>query len=229
MRPESKQPQYSPYPVGGSASGDRLAAPAALSMEASGWQRALVGLAATLQVIVMALTVVSGMLLWVGWPYVVANVVAILGLVLVLIVGSRTGRSSALIALLAVPLVSVALIAGLAAFGESQVSRVACSDRELKAVAGLESPSGEPLAFDGNSEGGCDARVENDRASEELTAALAASLREEGWTVTSPDGGRMAHKDGVTLLVESGPATIKNGVVTGFTGIVIYVNDDPPQ
>ena len=39
----------------------------------------------------------------------------------------------------------------------------------------------------------------------------------------------MAHKDGVTLLVESGPATIKNGVVIGFTGIVIYVNDEQPQ
>ena len=186
------------------------------------------GVAATLQVIVMALTLVSGMLLWVGWPYVVANVVAILGLVLVLVVGSRTGRSSAVIALLAVPFVSVGLIAGLVAFDEWQVSRVACSDRELKAVAGLESPSGEPLAFDGTYEG-CEARVENDRASEELTAALAATLRKEGWTVTSPDGGRMAHKDGVTLFVESGPESIKNGVVIGFTGIVIYVNDDPPQ
>ena len=66
MRPES---------VGGSTRGDRPA-PAALSMEASGWQRALVGVAATLQVIVMALTLVSGMLLWMGWPYVVANVLA---------------------------------------------------------------------------------------------------------------------------------------------------------
>ena len=161
----------------------------------------LVGVAATLQVIVMALTFVSGMLLWVGWPYVVANVVAILGLVLVLFVGSRTGRSSALIALLAVPIVSVGLIAGLADFNAWQVARVACSDRELKAVAGLESPSGKPLAFDGSSEG-CEARVKNDRASGELTAALAATLREAGWTVTSPDGGRMAHKDGVTLFVE---------------------------
>ena len=68
MRPESKQPQHSPYPVGGSASGDRRAAPAALSMEASGWQQVPVGVAATLQVIVMALTLVSGLLLWVGWP-----------------------------------------------------------------------------------------------------------------------------------------------------------------
>ena len=48
--------------------------PAALSGAASGWQRtALVGVAATLQVIVMALTLVSGMLLWVaGWPYLVS-------------------------------------------------------------------------------------------------------------------------------------------------------------
>ena len=229
MRPESKQPQYSPYPVGGSASGDRRAAPAALSREGSGWQQVLAGVAAALQVIVVALTLVSGMLLWVGWPYVVANAVAILGLVLVLVVGSRTGRSSAVTALLAVPFVSVALILGLVAFDEWQVARVACSDRELEAVAGLESPSGEPLAFGGSSEGGCEARVENDRASEELTAAFAATLREEGWTVTSPDGGRMAHKDGVTLFVESGPESIKNGVVIGFTGIVIYVSDDPPQ
>ena len=59
-------------------------------MEASRGQRALVGVAATLQVIAMAVTFVSGML-WAGWPYVVANVVAILGLVLVLMVGSRTG------------------------------------------------------------------------------------------------------------------------------------------
>ena len=229
MRPESTQPPYSPYPVGGSASGDRRAAPAALSMEGYGWQQVLAGVAATLQVIVVALTLMSGMLLWVGWPWVVANVVAILGLVLVLVVGRRTGRSSAVIALLAVPIVSVGLIAGLAAFDAAQVSRVACSDRELKAVAGLGSLGGEPLAFDGSSEGGCEARVENDRASGELTAALAATLRENGWTVTSPGGGRMAHKDGVTLFVESGPETVKNGVVIGFTGIVIYVTEDPPQ
>jgi hypothetical protein len=214
-----------PESAAGSASRDRRAAPAALSGEASGWQRALVGVAATLQVIVMALTLVSGMLLWVGWPYLVANVVAILGLVLVLVVGSRTGRSSAVIALLAVPFVSVALILGLAAFDEWQVARVACSDRELEAVAGLESPSGEPLAFDGTYEG-CEARVDSDRASGELTAAFAATLRTAGWTVTSPDGGRMAHKDGVTLFVESGPESIKNGVVIGFTGIVVSVDDD---
>ena len=73
---------------------------------------------------------------------------AILGLVLVLVVGSRTGRRNALIALLAVPVVSIGLIVGLVAFDEWQVARVACSDRELEAVAGLESPSGEPLAFD---------------------------------------------------------------------------------
>ena len=83
MRPESKQPQYSPYPLGGSASDDRRAAPAALSVEGFGWQQVVAGVAATLQVIVMALTLVSGMLLWVGWPYVLANVMAILGLVLV--------------------------------------------------------------------------------------------------------------------------------------------------
>jgi len=228
VRPESQQPQYSPYPSGGSASDDRRAAPAALSVEGFGWQQVVAGVAATLQVIVMALTLVSGMLLWVGWPYVVANVVAILGLVLVWVVGSRTGRSSAVIALLAVPVVSVGLIAGLAAFDAAQVSRVACSDRELEAVAGLESPSGEPLAFAGTYDG-CDARVESDRASSELTAAFAATLRAAGWTVTNPDGGRMAYKDGVTLFVESGPETVKNGVVIGFTGIVIYVTDDPPQ
>ena len=123
-------------------------APAALSMEASSGQRALVAVAATLQVIVMALTFVSGML-WAGWPYVVANVVAILGLVLVLVVGSRTGRRNVLVALLAVPVISIGLIVGLANFNEWRLARVACSDREREAVAGLESPSGEPLSFDG--------------------------------------------------------------------------------
>ena len=211
----------------GSAGGDRPA-PAALSMEASGAQRALVGVAATLQVIVMAVTFVSGML-WAGWPYVVANVVAILGLVLVLVVvGSRTGRRNALIALLAIPVVSIGLIVGLANFNEWWLARVACSDRELDAVAGLESPSGKSLAFDGTSEG-CAARFDSDRSSKELTAAFVSTLRTAGWTVTSPDGGRMAHKDGVTLFVEPLTESLKEAEVIGFTGILISVDDDPEQ
>ena len=202
MRPES---------VGGSTDGDRRAAPPALSSEAPRWQRALVGVAATLQVIVMALTFVSG-LLWSGWPYGVANVVAILGLVLILFVGSRTGRSPAVIALLAVPAISVALILGLVAFDEWRVARVACSDRELKAVAGLESPSGEPLTFHGSYEG-CEARADFDLPREEVTTAYAATLREAGWTVTN----RTARKDGVTLWVEP---------LNKYDGILISVEDD---
>ena len=85
-----------------------------------GWQQVLAGVAAALQVIVMVLTLVSGCCGRVGLGL-VANVVAILGLVLVLVVGSRTGRSSAVIALLAVPVVSGRLIAGLAAFDIRQV------------------------------------------------------------------------------------------------------------
>ena len=81
MRPESKPPQYSPYPVGESASGDRRAAPAALSMEGYGWQQVLAGVAAALQVIVMGLTLVSGMLCgrvglgWspTSWPFSVSS------------------------------------------------------------------------------------------------------------------------------------------------------------
>ena len=212
-----------------STKGDRRAAPAALSGEAAGWQRALVGAAATLQVIVMALTFVSKMLLWLGWwPYVVANVVAILGLVLVLALGTRTGRSGVVISLLAVPLVSVGLIVGLANFDEWQAARVACSDRELEAVAGLESPSGKPLTFAGTSEG-CEARVSSDQASKELTTAFASTLRTAGWTVSSPDGGRMAQKDGVTLFVEPLTESIQEEEVIGFTGILISVDDDPEQ
>ena len=157
----------------------------------------------------------------------VANVVAILGLVLVLVVGSRTGRSSAVIALLAVPIVSGGLIAGLAAFDIWQVSRAACSDRELEAVAGLESPSGEPLTFDGTYEG-CIARVDSYRASKEWIAAFAATLRTAGWTVTNPDGGQMAHKDGVTLGVEPQPRTVTEEGMK-FTPMHIAVWDDSEQ
>ena len=183
------------------------------------------GVAATLQVVVMAATLISGMLLWTGWPYAVANVVAILGLVLVLFVGSRTGRRKVLIALLAVPVVSIGVIAGLANLNERWLARTACSDRELEAVAGLESPGGKPLTFHGTSEG-CEARLDSDRASEELTAALASTLRTTGWTVTSPDGGRMAHKDGVTLFAEPLSESVEEKEVTGFTGILISVDDD---
>ena len=185
------------------------------------------GVAATLQVIVMALTFVSGML-WAGWPYVVANVVAILGFVLVLAVGNRTGRRNALIALLAVPVLSIGIIAGLANVNEWWLARVACSDRELEAVAGLESPRGKPLSFAGTSEG-CEARIDSGRSSKELTAAFASTLRTAGWTVTSPDGGRMAHKEGVTLFVEPLTESVEEEKVTGFTGILISVNDDPEQ
>ena len=153
---------------------------------------------------------------------------AILGLVLVLVVGSRTGRRNALIALFAIPVVSIGLIVGLANFNEWRLARVACSDRELEAVARLESPGGKPLAFDGTSEG-CEARVESDQPSKELTAAFASTLRTAGWTVTSPDGGRMAHKDGVTLFVEPLTESVKEEKVIGFTGILISVYDDPEQ
>lgn len=207
MRPES---------VGGSTDGDRGAAPP-LSGEAHGWQSVLVGLAATLQVIVMALTFVSGML-WAGWPYVVANVVAILGLVLMLFTGTRTGRSGALIAVLAVPFVSVGLILGLANINEWWLARSACSDRELAAVNGLQSPTGEQLTFEGTSEG-CIATVHSEKTSKDLTATFATSLRTAGWTIIQPDGGRMAQKGGVTLFVED--------LTEAETRIDIYVNDDP--
>jgi len=196
-----------------STDGNRGAAPPPLSSEAPRWQTALAGVAAALQVIVMALTFVSG-LLWAGWPYVVANVVAILGLVLMLLLGTRTGRPTALIALLAVPFVSVGLVLGLVAFDEWRVGRAACSDRELEAVAGLESPSGEPLVFEGSYEG-CEARADFDLPREEVTTAYAATLRKDGWTVTN----RMARKDGVTLFVEP---------LNEVDGILISVEDDEP-
>ena len=94
-------------------------------------------------------------------------------------------------------------------------------------MAGLESPGGKQLAFEGTSEG-CEARVDSDRASEELTTAFASTLRTAGWTVTSPDGGRMAHQDGVTLFVEPLTEAFSEEDV-GFTGILIWVNDDPEQ
>jgi len=205
--------------MGGSDPSDRSVPPTALSNDAPRWQKGLVVLAAGLQLIVVALTFVSG-LLWVGWPYVLANVFAIVGLVGVLVVGFRTGRKAAVLALLAVPLVSVGVIAGLAAFNEGQVARTACSDRELAAVAGLRSPTGGPLTFEGTYDG-CQAAVDSDQTTEELTADFAATLRTSGWMVVHPEGGRMAQKDGVTIFVE--PLTEAD------TGIQIAVNDDPPE
>ena len=153
----------------------------------------------------MALTWVMG-LMWSGWVYAVAIAAAVLGLVLVLFVGSRTGRSPAVIALLAVPFSSIALILGLIAFDEWQVARTACSDRELKAVAGLESPSGKPLTFQGSYEG-CYAKADFDLPREEVTTAYAKTLREAGWTVTN----RTARKDGVTLWVQ--PLNKYDGII----------------
>jgi hypothetical protein len=202
-----------PESVGRPANGDRGAAPAPLSREAPRWHRALVGLAATLQVIIMALTFVSGML-WPGWPYLVANVVAILGLVLIRFIGTRTGRPTALIAQLAAPFVSVALILGLVAFDEWRVARAACNDRELKAVAGLESPSGQPLTFQGSYDG-CEARADLDLPREEVTTVYAATLREAGWTVTN----RTARKDSVTLWFEP---------LNESDVVLMWVEDDEP-
>ncbi len=130
-----------PESVGGSTHGRLGASPPPLSSEAHRWQRVLVGVAATLQVIVAALTFVSG-LLWAGWPYLVANVVALLGLVLVLFTGTRTGRPTALITVLAAPFVSVGLILGLVAFDEWRVARAACNDRELNAGSDSSRPAG---------------------------------------------------------------------------------------
>ena len=215
--------------VGRPTDGDRGAAPPALSSEAPTWQRSLAAVAATLQAIVIMLAVVSGMGLWAGWSYfAVANVVAVLGLVLVLFVANRTGRSGAVIALLAVPVISVVLIQGLMALEGWQLARGACSDLELEAVAGLESPDGKPLAFAGTYEG-CEARVDSRRASGELTADFASTLRTAGWTVRSPDGGRMAYKDGVTLFVDPLTESIKEEKLVGFTGILVSVDDNAEQ
>ena len=93
---------------------------------------------------------------------------------------------------------------------------------------GLESPTGEQLTFEGTSEG-CAAAVDSEKTSEELTAAFASTLRTTGWTVTSPDGGRMAHKEGVTLFVEPLTESVKEEELVGFTGILISVDDDPEQ
>lgn len=164
------------------------------------WQKGVTGLATVLQCVVLALIFMTG-LLWTGWPWLLAVVLAVLGLAVVLGIALRTGRNAFVLMLLAVPLASVGAAIGLAAYNAQHIADTACNDREMAAVAGLRSPSGEQLKFVGTYDG-CSASVPTEHVTARTTKDFAATLRARGWTVDNPDGGRMAHKGRVVIFVE---------------------------
>jgi hypothetical protein len=195
---------------------ERPAHPTALSRYSARWQKGVTALATVLQFLVVVLILVTG-LLWTGWPWLLALALAVLGLPVVLGVARRTGRDAFVLMLLAVPLASAGAAIALASFNAQHVADTACNDREMAAVAGLRSPSGEPLKFVGTYDG-CSASLPTEQVTELATKDFAATLRAHGWTVDNPDGGRMAHKGRVVIFVE--PLT-ESG-----TGMRISLADD---
>ena len=161
------------------------------------------------QVVVLFFTFATG-LQWDGWTYLAALLQALGGLIVVLAL-----RRSWLA--MAVPVISTALSAALLAVFVRVEGVSACNDREMAAVVGLRSPSGEPLEFVGTYDG-CSASVPTEQATEQAIKDFAANLRTHGWTVDNPDGGRMAHKGRVVIFVE--PLT-ESG-----TGMSIGLADD---
>lgn len=158
--------------------------------------------AGVLQALVLALTLLTGPLLWTGWPFAVAVVVAALGLGVIVWSGDHSHRPSHVIALLCLPVITLGVVAGLAALDARLAVSAACSDEELAAVAGLELPAGGPLTWQGTRDGVCEATVESDRGYNQLTTDIAEVARRSGWTITNPAAGPMAHKSGVLLFVE---------------------------
>ena len=160
---------------------------------------------------VLFLTFVAG-LQWDGWTYAAALLQALLLGGVLTVLGSRRSWL-----ILAVPLTSAAISLGLLLLFVEAEDDAACNDREMAAVAGLRSPSGEPLKFVGTYDG-CSASVPTEQVTEQATKGFAATLRAHGWTVDNPDGGRMAHKGRVVIFVE--PLT-ESG-----TGMSISLADD---
>lgn len=141
-----------------------------------GWWLAVVA-AVALQLLVLFLTLVMG-LGWGGWSHVLAMLQALLALGLIAVLVARRRW-----AVLAVPLVSGALSAGLAALGVATAALTECSGAEETALAELSTPAGQPLEPDGRMEFGCYAEFGTDLSLVELQARYGSRLREEGWHV----------------------------------------------
>ncbi|MFF0943437.1 hypothetical protein ACFYE2_04320 [Kocuria sp. CPCC 205300] len=141
-----------------------------------GWWLAVVA-AVALQLLVLFLTLVMG-LGWGGWSHVLAMLQALLALVLIVLLTAQRRW-----AVLAVPLVSGALTAGLAALGVATAPLTECGEAEESALAELSTPAGQPLEPDGRMEFGCYAEFGTDLSLVELQAHYGPQLQEEGWQV----------------------------------------------
>lgn len=181
------------------------------------WRKPLLLLAGALQILVATLLLLSGPL-WLGGPYALALTLAVAGGFLVLGPGAKARRPAALLSVLAIPVLTLGLTAGLARYEYVKVVDAACSAAELAAADGLRSPSGEVLEFEGTYDA-CQARVASAERTQSLAGRLAGSLRASGWTVERPQAGRMAHKDGVVLFVDSSSEA--------GTGLLLIIEDNP--
>lgn len=136
-----------------------------------------VAVALALQLLVLFLTLVMG-LGWGGWSHVVALLQGLLGLVVIVLLAVRRRWAA-----LAVPLVSAALAAGLAALGVATAPLTECSEAEETALAELSTPAGQPLEPDGRMEFGCYAQFGSELSLVELRSQYGPQLRERGWHV----------------------------------------------
>ena len=180
----------------------------------------VVGLATVVQCGVVFMTFVLG-LVWGGWTYALANVVALLGLGAILVLGARTSRSRPLLALLAVPVASALVTGVLYAAGTALEEAASCSPSEISAVERLRSPSGDPLTFEGSFDGECIARPDFVGPVPVEYRHYLEQLKGDGWRVLENDVPELAlvTKDGIRVSVE---------VVPGEGMTLISVSDWSP-
>lgn len=171
-----------------------------------GLRAGVVVVALAAQCVVTFVTFVLG-LVWGGWSYALANVLALLALGGIVLGASSLKRRRVLLALLAVPVVSAVVTGVLYAAGTAMEEAAACNNPERAAVTALRSPSDETLTFDGSYEGECIARPSYVGPPDAEYRHYVTQLKADGWRIVEEDPPRsaLATKDGMRVSVDVAP------------------------
>ena len=157
-------------------------------------------LAGLAQLMVLAATFFMG-LGWGGPTWLAGLAQAGVGVALVARLGGR--RSWWVVA---VPVLSALLTAGLVLAAEQHASATECSDRETEAFARLRPPAGLDMELEGDMNNGCMARGYTRTPPEKVVAHYAKQLRQNGWSIRTGQASYLeADLDGLRILVEAVP------------------------
>lgn len=153
------------------------------------------------QVMVLAGTFFMG-LGWGGPTWLLGLAQAGAGIALVARLGGR--RSWWVVA---VPVASALLTAGLVTVGAQYAAATECSDRETEAFARLLPPAGLDMRLEGDMNNGCMARGYTRTPPETVVTHYAGQLRENGWSIrTGQQRYLEAELEDLRIFVEAVPA-----------------------